>query len=50
MRFGAGPEVNYVQNIASGEKLEMVKRGGSYIIKADFVTKQALGRQAETPA
>ena len=46
---GPGPEDNYVQNIASGEKIEMVRRGGSYIIKADFVTSQGFGRQAETP-
>ncbi len=47
--FGPGPEDNDFQNIASGEKIEMVRRGGSYIIKADFVTDQSFGRQAETP-
>ena len=47
--FGPGPEDNYIQNSASGEKIEMVRRGGSYITKADFVTNQGLGRQAETP-
>ena len=47
--FGPGPEDSYFQNIASGENIEMVRRGGSYIIKADFVTDQSFGRQAETP-
>ena len=46
--FGPGPEDKYIQNIASGEKIEMVRRGGSYIIKADFVANQDFGRQAET--
>ena len=47
--FRAGSEDNYIQNIASGEKIDMVRRGGSYIIKDDFVTNQGFGRQAETP-
>ncbi len=47
--FGPGPEDNYIQNIASGDEIEMVRRGGSYITKADFVTDQCFGRQAETP-
>ena len=47
MCFGPGPEDNYIQNIASGEKIEMVRRGG--FIKADFVTNPGFGRQAETP-
>ena len=48
--FGPGPEDNYIQNVSSGEKIAMVRRGGSYVIKADFVTDQGFGRQAETPA
>ena len=48
--FGPGPEDNYIQNVSSGEKIAMIRKGGSYIIKADFVKDQGFGRQAETPA
>ncbi len=44
--FGPRPEDNYIQNIASGKKIERVRRGGSYVIKADFVMDQGFGRQA----
>ena len=48
--FGPEPEDNYIQNVSSGEKIAMARRGGSYVIKADFVKDQGFGRQVETPA
>lgn len=45
--FGPGPGDNFIENIASGERIEMRRKGGSYVIMADFVTDQGFGRQAE---
>jgi hypothetical protein len=35
--FGPEPSDNYIQNVETGKKISMEKRGGSFVIKAHFV-------------
>ncbi len=39
VQFGPEPEQNYITNVQSGKKIVMEKKGGSFVIKADFVKK-----------
>ena len=38
MQFGPRPEDNFIQNVESKKKVEMVRKGGSYVIEANFVS------------
>ena len=33
VQFGPEPQHNYIQNLASGEKLFMAQRGNSYVLQ-----------------
>ena len=46
VRFGPREEDNFIENVATGRKIQMIKKGGSYVIKADFVKDEVFGRQA----
>ena len=46
VRFGPREEDNFIENVATGKKIQMIKKGGSYVIKADFVKDEVFGRQA----
>ena len=35
--FGPRPEQNYIYNPETGKNIEMERRGGSFIIKANFM-------------
>ena len=39
VQFGPEPEQNYIQHIETGRKIMMEKKGGSFVIKANFVQK-----------
>ena len=39
VQFGPEDKDNFIENIASGKKLYMARKGGSYVIKADFVAQ-----------
>ena len=41
-QFGPEDKDNFIKNIESGKKLYLVRKGGSYVIKADYVA-QGLG-------
>jgi hypothetical protein len=43
-----GPEGNYIENMKTGKKIQMVKKGGSYVVPAELLLKEAEGftRQA----
>jgi hypothetical protein len=43
-----GPEGNYIENMATGKRINMVKRGGSYVVPAELLVKEVAGfaRQA----
>jgi hypothetical protein len=43
-----GPEGNYIENVATGKRIQMTKRGGSYVVPAELLMKEAAGftRQA----
>ncbi len=36
VQFGPEPEHSYIMNIRSGKKIMMERKGGSFVIKADF--------------
>jgi hypothetical protein len=44
--FGPEPSENYVENIMTGRKIMMEKRGGAFIIRANFVKEMGFPRQA----
>ena len=46
VHFGPKAEDNYIQNVATGQKIQMVRKGGSYVVEADFVMEKDFGRQA----
>jgi hypothetical protein len=39
--FGPKPSQNFIQNIMSGKKIMMEKRGGAFITRANFVKEVA---------
>ena len=38
VQFGPRPEDNFIRNIQTNQQVQMVRKGGSYVIEADFVT------------
>ena len=46
--FGPGPGDNYIKNLETGKKIPMERRGGSFVLKAHFVTEVA-GTEEEDP-
>jgi hypothetical protein len=38
-----GPEGNYIENVATKKRIEMVKKGGSYVVPAELLLKEAAG-------
>ena len=39
MQFGPEPENNFIMNVESGKKIMMKRKGGSFVIEANFVKK-----------
>jgi hypothetical protein len=39
VQFGPADEDNFIQNVASGSKIMMIKKGGSYVIPAEMVVE-----------
>ena len=49
VHFGPKAEDNYIQNVVTQRKIPMVRRGGSYVVEADFVAEEPdFGRQVMT--
>ena len=50
VQFGPKPENNFIENVDTGKKIMMEKRGGSFVIAANFVAKlgnlEGFARQA----
>jgi hypothetical protein len=46
--FGPKAEDNYIENVATGKRVQMVKKGGSYVVPAQLIMKEVAGftRQA----
>jgi hypothetical protein len=40
IQFGPDDQDNFIMNIATGSKVMMKRRGGSYVIPADFVVEE----------
>jgi hypothetical protein len=38
-----GPTENYIENLATGRRIQMVKKGGSYVVPAELVVKEWSG-------
>ena len=38
VQFGPRPEDNFIKNLRTNKKVELVRKGGSYVIEAEFVT------------
>ena len=48
VQFGPKEEDNFIQNVESRKKILMVRKGGSYVIEADYVAQEpGFPRQAE---
>ena len=45
--FGPGPGHNYIKNFEAGKKIPMERRGGSFVLKAHFVTEVADTEEAD---
>jgi hypothetical protein len=39
VQFGPRPEDNYIQNVATGRRIAMIKKGGSYVVPAELIVK-----------
>ena len=49
VQFGPRPEDNFIKNLRTDKKVQMVRKGGSYVIEAEFVTNEKdFTRQALT--
>ncbi len=44
--FGPEAENNYILNAATGKNIQMVRKGGSCVVKADFVMEEVFVRPA----
>ncbi len=44
--FGPRAEDNYIQNAVTGKRIQIVRKGGSCVVKADFVTEEGFDRPA----
>ena len=40
VQFGPRPEDNFIKNLHTNKKVQMVRKGGSYVIEAEFVTNE----------
>ena len=38
MQFGPRTEDNFIKNLQTNKKVQLVRKGGSYVIEAEFVT------------
>ena len=47
VRFGPGPSDNYIENVETGKKIPMERRGGSFVSKAHFV-KELGAKESES--
>jgi hypothetical protein len=45
IHFGPNATDNYTENIAPGKKINMIRKGGSYVVEAEFVV-EGFGRPA----
>jgi hypothetical protein len=43
VQFGPKPEDNFIMNVATGKKIMMTKKGGSYVVPAELIIKEAAG-------
>jgi hypothetical protein len=43
VQFGPKPEDNFIMNVATGRKIMMTKKGGSYVVPAELIMKEAAG-------
>jgi hypothetical protein len=41
--FGPRVEDNYIENVATGRRIQMIKKGGSYVVPAELIMKEAAG-------
>jgi hypothetical protein len=49
VQFGPKQEDNFIQNVESGKKINMIHKAGSYVIEADYVVQEpGFPRQART--
>jgi hypothetical protein len=39
--FGPKAEDNYIENVATGKRIQMVKKGGSYVVPAELIIQEA---------
>jgi copper chaperone CopZ len=46
VQFGPRSEDNFIRNVKTDKKVKMVRKGGSYVIEAEFVTSSDFPRQA----
>jgi hypothetical protein len=48
VQFGPSESDNFIMNVATGRKINMVRKAGSYVIEADYVAESpGFPRQAE---
>jgi hypothetical protein len=38
-----GPTENYIENVSTGRRIQMVKKGGSYVVPAELIIKELSG-------
>jgi hypothetical protein len=38
-----GPTDNYIENVATGRRIQMTKKGGSYVVPAELIMKEVSG-------
>ena len=41
VQFGPKDEDNFIQSIATRKKIPMMRKGGSYVVEAEFVTEES---------
>jgi hypothetical protein len=47
VQFGPRKEDNYIQNVATGKRIQMIRKAGSYVVEAAYVAKEpGFARQA----
>jgi hypothetical protein len=40
VQFGPRPEDNFIMHVASGRRIAMIKKGGSYVVPAELIVKE----------
>jgi hypothetical protein len=38
-----GPQENFIENVATGRRIQMIKKGGSYVVPAELIMKEVSG-------